>query len=66
MEEQKKFTKSELLDMLNEMIKNIEALPVVAMTSYITHYDLYSALVLMSALFRADDCIDKSKDISAS
>lgn len=66
MEEQKKFTKEELLDMLTEMIKGIEALPVVAMTSYITHYDLLSALLLVSALFRAESCIDKSKDISAS
>lgn len=50
-------TKSELLDILSEMIKTYEALPQVAMTQPITHYDLLSILMLVSSIFRSDaDC----------
>ncbi len=47
-------TKKELLDMLNEMIKNIENLPTNAMSTPITHYDLLSALLLVSAILRTE------------
>lgn len=49
---------NELLKMLDEMIKNIENLPPMAMTTSITHYDLVSALLLLSSIFRS---IDKDK-----
>lgn len=54
-EETIKPTKKELIDMLDEMIKNIENLPQHAMTSAVNHYDLTSALLLLSALFKAKD-----------
>jgi hypothetical protein len=47
-------SKKELLDMLSEMIKNIENLPPNAMSTPITHYDLLSALLLVSAVLRAE------------
>ncbi len=47
-------SKKELLDMLFEMIKNIENLPPNAMSTPITHYDLLSALLLVSAILRAE------------
>lgn len=47
-------TKKELLDMLDEMVKNIEALPQNAMSQPITHYDFASALLLLSSILRAD------------
>lgn len=52
---QHKPSKVELLEMLQEMIKSIESLPQGAMSSYITHYDYVLLLILLSALFRADD-----------
>lgn len=48
-------TKKELLSMLDEMIKNIENLPQAAMTTVITHYDFSSALILLSAILRAEE-----------
>ena len=48
-------TKQELLDMLDEMRKNIENLPDHAMTAPITHYDFASLLLLVSSIFRAED-----------
>lgn len=48
-------TKKELLGMLDEMIKNIEGLPQVAMTTAITHYDFASALLLLASILRAKD-----------
>ena len=50
-----RLTKKELLLELEFMIKNIEELPQNAMTMPITHYDLVSALLLISALFRSLD-----------
>lgn len=47
--------KKELLDMLDEMVKNMENLPVQAMSSYINHYDFASALLLLSSILRAED-----------
>ena len=49
-------TKTELINMLEEMIKNIDGLPQHAMTSPINHYDFSSLLILLLALFK-DDCI---------
>lgn len=48
-----KTTLDELFGMLNQMIKNIEDLPPPALASSITHYDLLSALLLLSAILRA-------------
>lgn len=45
-------TRDELIEMLDTMAKNIQGLPQHAMTLPVTHYDLYSALVLLSALLK--------------
>lgn len=50
--ENAKPTKKELLDMIDEMAKNIENLPPHAMSLPINHYDFFSLLVLLSALFK--------------
>jgi len=47
-------TKKELLDMLEEMIKNIERLPSNAMAQPVNHYDLVSALLLLSSIFKTE------------
>lgn len=47
-------TKIEMLDMLDQMIKSIEALPQQAMITPITHYDFVSALLLLSSILRED------------
>lgn len=52
-------TKQELIEMLHTMAKSIEDLPSQAMSAPITHYDLLSLLLLLSALFEAD-CKDLS------
>lgn len=54
MEEIKKPTKKELLDMLKEMADNIEKLPVQAQLSPITHYDFWSLIALLSEILRSD------------
>lgn len=46
-------SKDELFSMLNQMIKNYEELPPQAMGTPVTHYDLLSALLLLSAILRA-------------
>lgn len=46
--------KKELIKLLDEMIKNIESLPPQAMHTSVTQFDLASALLLVSAIFRAD------------
>jgi hypothetical protein len=48
-------SKKELLDILDEMRKNIENLPINAMMSPITHADFCSLLILLSSVFRAED-----------
>lgn len=53
--EKYKQSKKELLVMLEEMVKSYENLPQNAMVSYITHYDLLSFMLLVSALFKAED-----------
>jgi len=47
-------TKQELLEMLDEMRKRIEELPMNAMFSPVTHADLCSLIMLMSAIFKAE------------
>ncbi len=47
-------TKDDLIDMLDEMVKTYEALPQNAMTSPVTHYDVLSVLLVVSALFKAE------------
>jgi hypothetical protein len=54
MEELKKPSKRELVDMLAEMNKNIENLPQHAMIGFITNYDLSALLILLEAIFRSD------------
>lgn len=44
--------KKELLKLLEIMIENIESLPSQAMRTYVNHYDLCSALILISELFK--------------
>ncbi len=50
-----KLNKKELINMLEEMIKNVENLPVYAMTTPITHYDYCSLMILLLAVFKADE-----------
>lgn len=50
----KKPNKSEMLEMLDQMIKAIEGLPQQAMITPITHYDFVSALLLLSSILRED------------
>ena len=57
-------TKKEMIDMLDEMIKNIENLPREAMSTSINHYDFCSLMVLLSSIFRAD-CKASNCDINA-
>ena len=52
-----KLTKHQLLGMLSEMAANIEKLPSQALSTPITHYDYWSLLLLLSAIFR-EDCKD--------
>lgn len=47
-------SREELLEMFDEMVKTYEALPSNAMTSPVTHYDLLSVMLLVSALFKAE------------
>jgi hypothetical protein len=47
-------TQADLLSMLQAMITNIEQLPPQAMTQPITHYDLYSALLLINQILLYD------------
>ena len=63
MNDSPKPTKQELLAMLDEMIKNIEALPIYAMTSPISHYDHCALLILLSAVFKSDSYSDGSSQI---
>lgn len=48
-------TKKDLIDMLDMMIENIERLPQNAMSQPITHYDLVSALILLSSIFKQEN-----------
>jgi len=46
-------SRDDLLNMLDEMIKNIEQLPEHAKLTSINHYDYSSLLYLLSAIFRS-------------
>lgn len=48
-------TKKDLINMLDEMVKNIENLPDHAMSLPINHYDYCSLLILLSGIFKEDD-----------
>ena len=48
-----KLTRDDYLKMLDSMIKSIESLPPQAMQAPISHYDLYSALLLLSTILRS-------------
>lgn len=48
-------SKKDLINILEEMIKNIENLPQIAMSTPINHYDFVSALLLLSSIFKAED-----------
>ncbi len=50
-----RLSKNDLLNMLDEMIKNIEELPDHAKLSSINHFDHASLLYLLSAIFRCKD-----------
>ena len=54
-EKPSKPTRQELIDMLDMMQANIESLPQGAMTLPINHYDFSSLILLLSALFKAED-----------
>jgi hypothetical protein len=46
-------SKEELLNMLDMMVENYTNLPPQAMTTPVTHYDLSSALLLISSILRS-------------
>ena len=50
-----KFSKFELLRMLDESCQRFESLPVEALYSPITHADFASLLILLSAIFKCED-----------
>ena len=54
MDEYKKPSRSDLIEMLDQMIKNIDGLPTNAMLTPINHYDFCSLLILLSAMFKSD------------
>lgn len=53
--EYEKPQRKELIEMLDEMIKNIEKMPQHAMSGPINHYDYASLLILLSSIFRCED-----------
>jgi hypothetical protein len=55
MENSNKPKKKELIEMLDEMNANIEKLPPHALITPINHYDFSALLILLSAIFRAED-----------
>lgn len=42
----------ERMKILDDMIENIENLPAAAMSAYVTHYDMASALILIRSIFQ--------------
>jgi len=52
---QKKPSKKELLEMIDEMIKSFERLPQHALLTPINHSDFISLLMLLASIFRAED-----------
>jgi hypothetical protein len=52
-EETTKPTKQDLIEMLDEMNKNIERMPPHAWSNAINHYDFSALLILLSAIHKA-------------
>ena len=52
MTEKEKPTRKELIELLEYEIKRMEEMPGVAMLASVTHYDLYSILLILSALLK--------------
>lgn len=50
-----KLTRADYLTMLDDQIKTLEGLPQHAMYAPVTHYDLYSSLLLLSTILRAEN-----------
>lgn len=57
--------KKELIEMLDEMVKNIERLPVFGMTEPITHYDQYALMLLLSAIFKSENKVKEDENASS-
>ena len=55
MTEIQKPTRKELIDMLEEMNQNIEKLPPHVLSSPVMHYDLSALLILLNAIFKAEE-----------
>ena len=47
-----RMSKSDKIEMLEAMVKNIENLPQGAMAQPITHYDMYTFMILVLAIFK--------------
>lgn len=47
-------TRKELIELLDNEIKRMEELPPMAMYTSVTHYDLYSFMVLVSGILRSE------------
>lgn len=52
--ENEKPTKEDLIKILEDMVKNIEALPSHAMTQPVNQYDLMGLMMLLISLFKAE------------
>lgn len=52
-DEPKKVTYKELVEMLDSMIKSFENLPQNALVQPVTHYDLLSLMLVLSAIFKS-------------
>ena len=50
-----KHDKEYMLKMLSDFLQKIEEMPSAAMYSSVNHYDLYTALTLVYAIFKAKD-----------
>ncbi len=51
--ESEKPSKEDLIKMLDEMVKNIEALPQEAMLTSVNHYDFCSLMILLSSIMKS-------------
>ncbi len=48
-------TKKELIEMLDNMAKNIEDLPAHAQMNFITHYDHWALMALLSSILKSSE-----------
>lgn len=55
MTDEKKPTRADLIEMLDEMVKNYDNLPPHAMIMPISHYDLQAVLILLQAILKSKD-----------